>query len=96
MTVEIIAGAQLQVCEAQDVSAGGVRVAPVFPLPRGERVRLRLRCQRIQLEVSGFATVAWARRDPPYLAGLQFDEGLREEAGRFIVSALGPVRLVND
>ena len=91
--VELSAGGILQTCEAQDIGAGGCRLVSMFPLQRGQAVRVRLRSERTVLQVSGQATVAWASRVPPYEIGLQFSEPLAEEAVRFIHAIFGPVRL---
>jgi len=91
--VELSAGGQLQACQGEDIGAGGCRAVVLFPLQRGQAVRLRLRSERTPLEASGTATVAWTSRDPPYRVGLQFSEPLSEQAIRFIHGMLGPVRL---
>jgi hypothetical protein len=92
-TVELSSGGQLQSCEGEDIGAGGCRAVVLFPLQRGQSVRLRLRTDRTPLEVSGQATVAWTSRDPPYRVGLEFSGPLAEQAPRFIHAMLGPVRL---
>lgn len=91
--VELSSGGQLQSCQGEDIGAGGCRAVTLFPLQRGQSVRLRLRSERTSLEVSGQAQVAWTSRDPPYRVGLQFSEGLAEQAVGFIHAMLGPVRL---
>lgn len=92
-TVELSAGGSVQTCEGEDLGAGGCRANVLFPLQRGQAVRLRLRSDRQPLEVSGPATVAWTSRDPPYKVGLQFSDALAEQAVKFIHGLLGPVRL---
>ena len=91
--VELSAGGTLQTCEGQDIGAGGCQLIAMFPLQRGQGVRVRLRSERTPIEVSGQATVAWSSRVPPYRAGLQFSEPLVEDAVRFIHAIFGPVRL---
>ena len=91
--VEVSSGGQLQTCQGEDIGAGGCRLVVLFPLQRGQSVRLRLRSDRIPLEVTGQATVAWTSRNPPYQVGLQFSDPLAEQAVRFIHGLLGPVRL---
>jgi len=91
--VELSSGGQLQPCQGEDIGAGGCRAVVLFPLQRGQSVRLRLRSERTPLEVSGMASVAWTSRDPPYRVGLQFSEPLAEQAVGFIHAILGPVRL---
>ncbi len=93
--VEVAGPGGFQACQAEDVSAGGCRIVSVFPLGRGDVVRVRLRSDRVALEPSGAATVAWVSRAPPYRAGLAFSEPLAEQAARFVLALLGPVRLVN-
>ena len=92
-TAHLNASGQPQTCPGLDIGAGGCRVVAVFPPQRGQAVRLRLRSDRIPLEISGQATVAWVSRDPPYACGLQFSDELAEQAVRFIHAMLGPVRL---
>lgn len=91
--VDLSAGGLLQQCEGEDIGAGGCRLVALFPMQRGQLVRVRLRSERTALEASGQATVAWTSRDPPYRTGLQFSEPLAEQAVRFIHAVLGPVRL---
>ena len=64
-----------------------------LPGRSGLEVHLRLRTDRMALEVSGQATVAWAQRDPPYRVGFEFSAPLAEKAVTFIHALLGPVRL---
>ncbi len=90
---ELSAGGLLQICEGQDIGAGGCQVVSLYPMQRGQAVRVRLRCEQTSKEVSGQATVAWTRRDPPYATGLQFSDALAEQAVGFIHAMLGPVRL---
>jgi hypothetical protein len=92
-SAQLNASGQLQTCPGEDLGAGGCRVVMVFPLQRGQLVRLRLRADAISLEISGQATVAWVSRDPPYRCGLQFSDDLAEQAVKFIHALLGPVRL---
>jgi len=91
--VELSSGGQLQSCQGEDIGAGGCRAVVLFPLQRGQAVRLRLRSERTPLEVSGMAAVAWTSRDPPYRVGLQFSAQLSEQAVGFVHAILGPVRL---
>ncbi len=92
-TVELSAGGRLQSCQGEDLGAGGCRLVVLHPMQRDQIVRVRLRSDRIPLEVSGQATVAWMGRDPPYRAGLRFSDELAEKAVTFIHALLGPVRL---
>jgi hypothetical protein len=92
-SVELSSGGQLQACQGEDIGAGGCRAVVLFPLQRGQAVRLRLRSDRTPLEVSGMAAVAWISRSPPYQVGLQFSDPLAEQAVKFIHGMLGPVRL---
>ncbi len=91
--VELSAGGLLQSCEGEDIGAGGCRLVSMFPLQRGQAVRVRLRSERTPVEISGQATVAWTSQVPPYRTGLQFSEPLVEGAVRFIHAIFGPVRL---
>lgn len=90
---QLSSGGQLQSCQGEDLGAGGCRLVLLFPLPRGQAVRVRLRSEHTALEVSGQATVAWISRDPPYQAGLQFSDELAEQTVALIHALLGPVRL---
>jgi hypothetical protein len=92
-SAQLSSGGQVQSCQGEDIGAGGCRVVVLFPLQRGQSVRLRLRSEQTPIEVSGQATVAWVSRDPPYRAGLQFAAELAEVAPGFIHGILGPVRL---
>lgn len=92
-TAELSAGGQLMICEGEDLGAGGCKVVLLFPLQRGQAVRVRLRSSQLRLEPSGQASVAWISRDPPYRAGLAFSEALTEAAVPFLHGLLGPVRL---
>jgi hypothetical protein len=92
-TVQLSSGGQVQSCQGEDIGAGGCRAVVLFPLQRGQGVRLRLRSEQTPIEVSGQATVAWVSRDPPYRAGLQFSDDLAEQSVKFIHALLGPVRL---
>jgi PilZ domain len=94
VAAEVGANGRVQVCETVDVSAGGCQVGVLFPLQRGEPVRVRLRAERVSEEPSGAATVVWATREPPYLAGLRFSAPLVEQAGPFLRRLLGPVPLL--
>ena len=91
--VSLSSGGQVQSCQGEDIGAGGCRAVVLFPLPRGQSVRLRLRSEQTPVEVSGQATVAWTSRDPPYRIGLQFSDELAEQSVGFIHGMLGPVRL---
>jgi hypothetical protein len=95
VTVELASGGGMQVCQTDDLSAGGARIQVLFPLQQGGLVRVRLRSERVAFEVSGGAAIAWANREPPYAAGLSFDDALVGEAARFLRALLGPVTLVN-
>jgi hypothetical protein len=92
-TVELSAGGQLLVCEGTDIGAGGCCATVLFPLQRGQPVRVRLRSDRVFLEPTGQATVAWASRTPPYKVGLAFGDELAAAAVPFLHGLLGPVRL---
>lgn len=96
IAAEVGSGGRVQVCETVDVSAGGCRVGVLFPLQKGELVRIRLRSDRVPEEPSGSASVAWATREPPYMVGLQFADPLVEQAGPFLRRLLGPVQLRTD
>jgi hypothetical protein len=91
---ELSAGGRMQALETEDLSQGGCRVVVMFPLQRGELVRIRLRAPGLSLEPSGSATVAWATRDPPYRVGLMFGEPLVEQLPAFLRSLLGSVQLL--
>jgi hypothetical protein len=92
-TAEISGGAQLMVCEASDIGAGGCCATVLFPLQRGQEVRVRLRSDRVFVEPAGAATVAWTSRTPPYKVGLAFSPALAEAAVPFLQGLLGPVKL---
>lgn len=94
LPLELAAGGRLETIETEDVSQGGCRVIVVFPLRKGELVRVRLRAPQLGAEPSGAATVAWATRDPPYRAGLQFSEALAAQMPSFLRAVLGPVPLL--
>ncbi|MGC3996825.1 MAG: PilZ domain-containing protein [Anaeromyxobacter sp.] len=94
--LDVSSAGQLQVCETDDVGAGGCRAVVLFPMHRGDHVRVRLRSDRVDFEASGQAAVAWATREPPYRVGLQFSEPLVEQSGRFLQALLGPVMLRTD
>jgi hypothetical protein len=94
IVAEISANGRVQTCETVDLSAGGCRVGVVFPLQKGDLVRVRLRSDRLTEEPAGSATVAWGSKNPPYLAGLQFSEPLVAQAGAFLRRLLGPVQLL--
>jgi len=94
LAVELGSAGRIQSCETEDISAGGCRLAVLFPLQTADLVRVRLRSDRVPFEASGSATVAWATRDPPYRVGLKFSDPLVEQAGRFLQVLLGPVRLL--
>jgi hypothetical protein len=91
---ELGAGGQLQALETEDLSQGGCRVVVMFPLHRGDLVRIRLRSEAVRQEPSGSATVAWATKDPPYRVGLRFADPLIEQMPPFLRALLGPVQLV--
>jgi hypothetical protein len=90
---QVNASGQVQACPGEDLGAGGCRLIVLFPLQRNQMVRLRLRSDRIPMEISGQARVAWISRDPPYRCGLEFSGELAEQAMKFIHALLGPVRL---
>ncbi|HYD39219.1 MAG TPA: PilZ domain-containing protein [Anaeromyxobacter sp.] len=92
--LELGAGGRLETLETEDVSQGGCRVVVMFPLRKGELVRVRLRTPQLGVEPSGAATVAWATREPPYRAGLQFSEALAAQMPSFLRTLLGPVPLL--
>jgi len=92
-TAEIAAGGQLMICAGEDIGAGGCKAVVLFPLQRGQAVRVRLRSDRLALEPSGQASVAWISRDPPYRVGLAFGDALSEATVPFLHGLLGPVRL---
>ncbi len=91
---ELGAGGRLQALETEDVSQGGCRVVVMFPMQRGELVRIRFRAAAVPQEPSGSATVAWATRDPPYRVGLRFADPLVEQMPPFLRALLGPVQLL--
>jgi hypothetical protein len=90
LAVELSTGGRLLACETDDASAGGCRIQTLFPLHRGDLVRIRLRAHGLPFEAGGSATVAWATREPPYRAGLQFSAPLSEQLTAFLVELLGP------
>ncbi len=92
---EILSPSGLQRCEVEDLSVGGCRIRPVFPLPSGVSVRVRIEAAGVPFDVSGAAIVAWSSATPPYRAGLAFAPELQESAARFLQALLGPVRLTN-
>lgn len=92
-TAEVSAGSQLMVCEGTDIGAGGCCATVLFPLQRGQEVRVRLRSDRVFVEPAGQATVAWTSRQPPYKVGLSFSAPLAEAAVPFLQGLLGPVKL---
>jgi len=94
IAAELGAGGRLESLETEDVSQGGCRVVVMFPLQRGEQVRIRFRADARAQEPSGSATVAWATRDPPYRVGLRFAEPLIEQMPGFLRAVLGPVQLL--
>ena len=92
--IELGAAGRIHVLETEDVSQGGCRVVVMFPLRRGELVRIRFRVPAAQQEPSGPATVAWATRDPPYRVGLRFADPLVEQMPALLRALLGPVQLL--
>ena len=92
--LELGAGGRLETLETEDVSQGGCRVVVMFPLRKGELVRVRLRAPQLGVEPSGAATVAWATREPPYRVGLQFSEALAAQMPSYLRALLGPVPLL--
>jgi hypothetical protein len=94
--VELSSQGRLQLCQADDLGAGGCRVQLLFPLARGAMVRVRLRSDRVGFEAAGTATIAWAAHDPPYKAGLAFSEHMIEDATRFMTELLGPVAVLTE
>jgi hypothetical protein len=95
VAAEIVVGSGLQRCEVEDLSVGGCRVRPVFPLSAGAEIRVRLVSAVVPFDLSGPALVAWSSATPPYLAGLRFAPELADDAARFLQALLGPVRLAN-
>jgi hypothetical protein len=95
LAVELSAQGRMQVCEADDLGAGGCRVQLLFPLARGTMVRVRLRAERVPFELAGTATIAWATRDPPYRAGVAFSSHMEEDGARFVQALLGPVAILS-
>jgi hypothetical protein len=95
LAADIVSGAGLQRCEVEDLSVGGCKVRPLFPLQAGDSLRVRITSARVSFDLSGPAKVAWSSRTPPYLAGLTFDAAVRESAAQFLTALLGPVRLSN-
>jgi hypothetical protein len=94
--VEVSSQGRMQVCEADDLGAGGCRVQLLFPVSRGQIVRVRLRSDRVAFEAAGSATIAWSMRDPPYQAGLAFSEHMLQDATRFLQALLGPVTVLSE
>lgn len=93
---ELGAGGRLQVLETEDLSQGGCRVVVLFPLHRGDLVRIRLRAEAVRLEPNGSATVVWATKDPPYRVGLRFADPLVEQMPPFLRALLGSVQLLTE
>lgn len=91
---ELGAGGRMQVLETEDLSQGGCRMVVMFPLQRGELVRVRFRAPNLSQEPSGSATVAWSTRDPPYRVGLHFADPLIEQMPSFLRALLGSVPLL--
>ena len=92
--VELGADGRLQPLETEDVSQGGCRVIVMFPMRKGDLVRVRLRAPQLSTEPSGAAVVAWATREPPYRVGLQFSEALAAQMPAYLRALLGPVPLL--
>lgn len=92
-TAEVSAGGQLMICEGEDLGAGGCRAVVLFPLQKGQVVRVRLKSDRVGHEPTGQASVAWSSRTPPYRIGLAFSDALAEQTVPFMHALLGPVRL---
>jgi len=84
----------METCETDDIGQGGCRLEVMFPLQKGDLVRVRLRSDRTTSEPGGAATVAWATRDPPYRVGLRFSDPLMEQMPGFLRALLGPVPLL--
>lgn len=95
LAVEVSAQGRMQVCESDDLSAGGCRVQLLFPIPSGTLVRVRLRSQNVSFELAGSATVAWSTHDPPYRAGIAFSSTMQEEGATFLQALLGPVAIMS-
>jgi len=93
-TVELTVQGRLQVCQADELGAGGCRIQLLAPLPRGTSARVRLRSDHVAFEVAGPAIIAWSIGEPPYRAGLAFTEHMLEDATRFMTALLGPVAVV--
>jgi hypothetical protein len=70
--VELSGRAGVRCTGIVDIGLGGIRLALADALEPGARVRLRLRLARDEepLDVSG--QVVWARRKPPFQAGIRF------------------------
>jgi hypothetical protein len=94
VSAELGAGGRMQTLETDDVSLGGCRLVVLFPMQRGDLVRIRFRASGLSQEPSGSATVAWATRDPPYRVGLHFADPLTEQMTAFLRALLGPVQLL--
>lgn len=92
--LELAVGGRVEVTDTEDIGQGGCKLVALFPLRRGELVRVRLRSPHYPSEPSGAATVAWATRDPPYRAGLQFSQALNEQMPAFLRALLGSVPLL--
>jgi hypothetical protein len=95
VAAELVTGEGLQRCELLDLSVGGCRVRPAFPLSAGAGVRVRIASPAAPEGVSGSAVVAWSSGTPPHLAGLRFAPELAEPAARLLRALLGPVPLTN-
>ncbi len=95
VAAEVVSGEAVQRCELVDLSVGGCRVRPAFPLVAGADVRVRLSSPAAPEGVSGSAVVAWSSGTPPYLAGLRFAPELAEAAARLLRTLLGPIALTN-
>ena len=93
--VELSTQGRMQVCEADDLSAGGCRVQLLFPLARGTLVRVRLRSDRVSFELAGSATIAWTTSEPPYRAGVAFASQMHEDGIAFLQALLGPVAILS-
>jgi len=92
--LELGADGRLQTLETEDVSQGGCRVIVMFPMRKGDLVRVRFRSPQLAEQPSGAATVAWATREPPYRVGLQFSEALAAQMPGYLRTLLGPVPLL--
>lgn len=69
---------------AEDFHAGGCQLLAPLPLRRGETVWLTLALPGEERLVEASATVAWARRTPPYRTGVAFTRSGAEDRARAV------------